>query len=143
MLDFHGGPNHIGRKDISAPLLVDASTQSVYVQSMYYYLGHLSRFVPPGWRRVDTSSSAGVAATNAEFNLAKLHIEQSLPSPPPNMPPAMDFIVAVAFASPEGTMGAVVALNVLQRPFELRVEDAALGSFTFTLPPRSVATFTY
>ncbi len=143
MLDYRGGPNHINRSDISAPLLVDASTQSVYVQSMYYYMGHLSRFVPPGWRRVDTSGSAGVAASNAQFNLAKLHIEQNLPNAPAEKPAPADFTVAAAFASPDGAQGAVVALNVLQRPFELRVVDAALGAFAFTLPPRSVATFVY
>jgi glucosylceramidase len=143
MLDFYGGPNHLNRSDISAPLLVDAATQSIYVQSMYYYVGHLSRFVPPGWRRVDTAASEHVAASNAEFNLVKLHIEQNLPSPPADKPAAVDFVVAAAFASPDGARGAVVALNVLQRPFALRVEDAARGAFAFALPPRSVATFVY
>jgi len=92
---------------------------------------------------VDTSGSAGVAASNAQFNLAKLHIEQNLPNAPAEKPAPADFTVAAAFASPDGAQGAVVALNVLQRPFELRVVDAALGAFAFTLPPRSVATFVY
>ena len=143
LLDYRGGPNHINRSDISAPLLVDAATQSIYVQSMYYYIGHVSRFVPPGWRRVDTSGSENVAASNAQFNLAKAHIEQNLPDPPASKPAAMDFCVAAAFASPDGARGAVVALNVLERPFSVRVVDAALGSFSYTLPPRSVATFVY
>jgi glucosylceramidase len=143
LLDYAGGPNHINRSDISAPLLVDAATQSIYVQSMYYYVGHLSRFVPPGWRRVDTIHSTGVASNDTQFNLLKLHVEQNLPLPPPNKPAEADFIVAAAFASPDGLQGAVVALNVLQRPFRLRVEDAALGAFLFTLPPRSVVTFAF
>jgi glucosylceramidase len=143
MLDYTGGPNHINRSDISAPLLVDADTNSVFVQSMYYYIGHLSRFVPPGWLRVDSSSSVGVAATPADYNLVKLHVEQNLPNPPPHPPPTVDLVVAAAFASPDGANGAVVVLNVLQRTFAITVEDATLGEFDYTLPPRSVVTFSF
>ncbi len=32
-LDYTGGPNHINRSDISAPILVDATTNSLYVQA--------------------------------------------------------------------------------------------------------------
>lgn len=143
LLDYHGGPNHINRSDISAPILVDTSTQSVYVQAMYYYIGHLSRFVAPGWTRVDTSRSTGVATAADDFNLAKLHIEQNLPDAPSNKPPALTFCVAAAFASPDGTAGALVALNVLEREFTVTVTDDAFGSFNYTLPPRSAVTFVY
>lgn len=142
LLNYDGGPNHINRSDISAPLLVDTVTQSVYVQSMFYYIGHLSRFVAPGWTRVDTSQSTGVAIAPADFNLVKLHIEQSLPNAPATKPPALDFCVAAAFASPDGAT-ALVVLNVLQREFTISVTDAAHGSFNYTLPGRSAVTFVY
>ena len=144
LLDYRGGPNHIGRSDISAPILVDAATNSLYVQSMYYYIGQLSRFVPPGWARVGfAAASAGLAATSDQFNALKLHVEQNLPNPPASKPPAVQLCAAAAFASPSGQQGAVVVLNVLPRPFTVRVEDAALGAFNATLPPRSAMTFVW
>ena len=142
LLSYQGGPNHIGRQDISAPILADAATGSLYVQSPYYYIGHLSRFVPPGWVRVD-AASPGIAATPAQFNALKLHVEQNLPGAPASKPPAARQCVAAAFASPDGTQGAVVVLNVLDRDFSVQVRDEALGAFAATLPPRSAMTFVW
>jgi len=51
LLDDQGGPNHVGNF-CSAPILVDASTDAYSLQSSYFYLGHFSRFVKPGARRV-------------------------------------------------------------------------------------------
>ena len=33
VLDYHGGPNHVNRSDIGAPILVDAASDSYYVQA--------------------------------------------------------------------------------------------------------------
>jgi glucosylceramidase len=51
VLDHQGGPNHVGNF-CSAPILVDASSDAIWLQSSYYYLGHFARFVKPGARRV-------------------------------------------------------------------------------------------
>ena len=51
LLDERGGPNHVGNF-CSAPVLADASTDSLLHQSSFYYLGHFARFVQPGARRV-------------------------------------------------------------------------------------------
>jgi glucosylceramidase len=51
VLDETGGPNHVGNL-CSAPLMVDRSVPALMVQSSYHYLGHFSRFVQPGARRV-------------------------------------------------------------------------------------------
>ena len=51
LLDEKGGPNHVGNF-CSAPVLADASTDSLLHQSSFYYLGHFARFVQPGARRV-------------------------------------------------------------------------------------------
>jgi glucosylceramidase len=51
LLDYEGGPNHAGNF-CSAPILVDAGTNTVSLQSSYFYLGHFARFVKPGARRV-------------------------------------------------------------------------------------------
>ena len=52
MLNYDGGPNHVNRSDIGSPVLVDAGSDSVYLQAPYYAMAHVSRFVPPGSVRV-------------------------------------------------------------------------------------------
>jgi glucosylceramidase len=139
-LSYNGGPNHINRSDISAPILVDTETNSLYVQSMYYYIGSLSRFVPPGWHMVSVSGT-GLAVTPSDYNSVKNHIRQNLPNPP--APPAWVPLVAAAFSSPDLTQGTLVVMNVLSQPTKLVVADTTLGSFNYTLPSRSVVTFTF
>jgi len=51
VLDTQGGPNNVGNF-CSAPILVDAAADALERQSSYFYLGHFSRFVAPGARRV-------------------------------------------------------------------------------------------
>ena len=113
ILDYEGGPNHINRSDISAPILVDTGTNSLYLQSMYYYIGHLSRFVPPGWLRMH-SSGTNLASNNTQYNALKEHLMQNLPNPPSNKPSVVTLCVASAFVSPDSTFGARrVRLNAL------------------------------
>ena len=56
VLDETGGPNHVGNL-CSAPILVDTHNDRLLLQSSYYYIGHFSRFVRPGARRVLCSSA--------------------------------------------------------------------------------------
>ena len=51
LLDGQGGPNHVGNF-CSAPILADASSDSFSLQSSYFYIGHITRFVKPGAQRV-------------------------------------------------------------------------------------------
>lgn len=55
LLDFQGGPNHVGNF-CSAPIMADAATDQLLYQSSYYYLGHFSRFIRPGARRLVVAS---------------------------------------------------------------------------------------
>jgi glucosylceramidase len=50
-LDAKGGPNH-ANNFCDAPILVDPETGEIRYQSSYYYLGHFSRFIRPGSRRL-------------------------------------------------------------------------------------------
>lgn len=50
-LDENGGPNHVGNY-CDAPVIVDTRTGQAAFQSSYYYIGHFSRFVRPGARRI-------------------------------------------------------------------------------------------
>jgi glucosylceramidase len=63
LLDERGGPNHVGNF-CSAPILADRAQGSLMHQSAYWVLGHFSRFIRPGARRVLCASSrADIEAT--------------------------------------------------------------------------------
>jgi len=51
LLDETGGPNHVNNL-CSAPIIADTKNDKVLFQSSYYYIGHFSRFVHPGARRI-------------------------------------------------------------------------------------------
>jgi glucosylceramidase len=56
LLDEHGGPNHVGNY-CYAPLHADSKTGSLIYTNSYYYLGHFSKFILPGAKRVATASN--------------------------------------------------------------------------------------
>jgi len=47
LLNQNGGPNHVGN-DCDATILVNTSSNELYIHPQYWYLGHFSRFVPAG-----------------------------------------------------------------------------------------------
>ncbi len=63
MLDERGGPNHVGNFCYAA-LHADAKTHALHWTDIYDYMGHFSKFIRPGARRVAaTSSRAALKAT--------------------------------------------------------------------------------
>lgn len=54
-LDLKGGPNWANNL-VDAPIIVNPETGEFYKQPMYYALGHVSRFLPPGSVRVALES---------------------------------------------------------------------------------------
>jgi glucosylceramidase len=50
-LNLDGGPNHVNNL-CSAPILIDTQHDSFEHQSSYFYIGHFSRFIKPGARRI-------------------------------------------------------------------------------------------
>ena len=55
LLDERGGPNHVDNY-CDAPIMYDTQTGRMNVRLPFYYLGHVSRFVMPGARRILSSS---------------------------------------------------------------------------------------
>lgn len=51
VLDEKGGPNHVGNF-CDAPVMCDVSKGTIHVNLSHAYIGHFSRFVKPGARRV-------------------------------------------------------------------------------------------
>ena len=56
LLDENGGPNHV-ENFCFAPIHADVITDSLIYTPSYYYLGHFSKFITPGAKRISTSSS--------------------------------------------------------------------------------------
>ncbi|XP_071656506.1 lysosomal acid glucosylceramidase-like isoform X2 [Patagioenas fasciata] len=54
-LDLQGGPNWV-KNYVDSPVIVDSSKDVFYKQPMFYHLGHFSKFIPEGSRRVGLRS---------------------------------------------------------------------------------------
>lgn len=57
VLDAQGGPNHVGNF-CDAPIIADAAADTLHYQSSYYYLGHFSRYIRPGARRIKSDAGS-------------------------------------------------------------------------------------
>ena len=56
LLDHTGGPNHVGNFCF-APIHADTRTNELIYTPSYYYIGHFSKFIRPGAKRVSTTCS--------------------------------------------------------------------------------------
>lgn len=56
LLDETGGPNHVGNFCF-APIIADTKAGKLIYTNAYYYIGHFSKFVRPGARRVATTTN--------------------------------------------------------------------------------------
>ena len=56
LLDEKGGPNHVGNFCF-APIIADTRDGSLHYTNCYYYIGHFSKFIRPGARRVATTTN--------------------------------------------------------------------------------------
>ncbi|MGD9909208.1 MAG: glycoside hydrolase family 30 beta sandwich domain-containing protein [Candidatus Izemoplasmatales bacterium] len=53
-LDETGGPNHVNNL-CDAPILIDIFPERLILESSYYYIGQISKYVKPGSYRIETS----------------------------------------------------------------------------------------
>jgi glucosylceramidase len=67
LVDQTGGPNHVGNFCF-APVDGDTQTGKVTYMNSFYYLGHFSKFVRPGARRIISSSTEADLQTTAFVN---------------------------------------------------------------------------
>jgi len=56
LLDENGGPNHVGNFCF-APIHADLQTGELIKTPSYYYIGHFSKFIQPGAKRISTATS--------------------------------------------------------------------------------------
>ena len=67
VLDERGGPNHVNNF-CSAPIIADTQVGKILYQSSYYYIGHFSRFIRPGARRVVCAKTLDAIESTAFVN---------------------------------------------------------------------------
>jgi glucosylceramidase len=67
LLDETGGPNHAGNFCF-APVHADTRSGNLIYTNAYYYLGHFSKFVRPGAKRISSSSNRDKLQTTAFIN---------------------------------------------------------------------------
>ena len=67
LLDEEGGPNHV-KNFCFAPIHGDTKTGELHYMNSYYYIGHFSKFVRPGAKRIISSSTTDKLITTAFVN---------------------------------------------------------------------------
>jgi glucosylceramidase len=67
LLDERGGPNHVGNFCF-APIHADTKTGELIYTNSYYYIGHFSKFVRPGARRIASAPSRSALLSTAFVN---------------------------------------------------------------------------
>jgi glucosylceramidase len=80
LLDERGGPNHVGNFCM-APIICDTKTGELTYMNSYYYLGHFSKFIRPGAKRIVCSSNddnlLATAVRNPDGKVAVVVMNQS------------------------------------------------------------------
>jgi len=67
LLDEKGGPNHI-KNYCFAPVHYNTKTKELIYTNSFYYIGHFSKFIKPGAKRITASSSRSFIITTAFQN---------------------------------------------------------------------------
>jgi glucosylceramidase len=67
LLDETGGPNHV-QNFCFAPVHADTKTYQIRYTNSYYYIGHFSKFIQPGARRIVSSASRSQLLTTSFIN---------------------------------------------------------------------------
>jgi glucosylceramidase len=80
LLDENGGPNHV-QNYCFAPIHADTKTGKIFYMNAYYYIGHFSKFIRPGAKRIISSSSRSplmsTAFRNRDGSIAVVVMNQS------------------------------------------------------------------
>jgi glucosylceramidase len=67
LLDENGGPNHVGNFCF-APVHANTKTSELTYTNSFYYIGHFSKFVRPGAKRIASSPSRSQLLSTAFIN---------------------------------------------------------------------------
>lgn len=80
VLNEEGGPNHVGNY-CDAPIIADTEKDKLHYNSSYYYIGHFSKYIKPGARRIAWSSELDdleiTAFKNPDGNIALIVMNET------------------------------------------------------------------
>lgn len=62
LLDENGGPNHVSNF-CDAPIMADTKNDKIYIHDSYYYIGHFSKFIKKGAKRIGSSKWSDILDT--------------------------------------------------------------------------------
>ena len=68
LLNEYGGPNHVGNFCF-APVHGDTNTGKLMFTNSYYYIGHFSKFIRPGAKRISSGTTSNKISTTAFMNI--------------------------------------------------------------------------
>lgn len=157
LLDENGGPNHV-HNFCDAPLLVDTRVAGgeLHYHPQYYYLGHFSKFLVPGSKRlrvdvmdsVDyarktrpsnySSSSSAVEVTSAYFDSQGSSDCRGWPVY--GQCPG-DSLKVTTFLRPDNKI-AIIVMNCAEISKTIGIDIDGVGTFfNPVVPPRSIQTY--
>jgi glucosylceramidase len=67
LLDETGGPNHV-QNFCFAPVHADTKTGNLIYMNAFYYIGHFSKFIHPGAKRITSAPSRSQLLSTAYLN---------------------------------------------------------------------------
>ncbi|MCA1032551.1 glucosylceramidase [Bacillus timonensis] len=67
VLNEEGGPNHV-RNLCDAPIIADTKTNELHYNSSFYYIGHFSKYVRPGAKRIKVETTNSELQTSGFLN---------------------------------------------------------------------------
>jgi len=123
VLNMKGGPNHVNNF-CDAPILADEKTGETHYQSSYYYIGHFSRYIKPGARRLSVIHDNGWIPASISGR-------------------GENFLESVAFENPDGTIVFVITNRTeADLTFHFRMSDWKEPKI-YTISPRSIQTYIF
>ncbi|CAK1541495.1 unnamed protein product [Leptosia nina] len=96
ILDLQGGPNW-SENYVDSPTIVNATSGEFYKQPMFYVMGHFSKWVPRGSKRISTVRRSPVKYTPDKNNIYD------------KSPERKDIYDHVAFLTPKNTIVVIIA----------------------------------
>uniref|UniRef100_A0A1B6LQ32 Glucosylceramidase n=2 Tax=Graphocephala atropunctata TaxID=36148 RepID=A0A1B6LQ32_9HEMI len=165
-LDTSGGP--FLQLAIDAAIIVNETSGEFYKNPMFYALGHFSKFIPPGSRRVDVQSSLNNGSDSREqlgekaASLLLQRFSQSTvaadpgrqedlpaatPTTLPTFPPTPELklpktVICLATANSDNS-STVVVFNSKDEAVNVTVVDVLVGNISTTVAAQSINTFIY
>lgn len=125
LLDSNGGPNHVDNV-CDATMMVNRITRSLYIHPQYYFMGHFSKFITRGSKRLGSVNTiGGYTGPNRDYGTCNDD----------------DGLQTTGFLRPDGFI-ALVVLNCrkTEARFKIREGDRAL---TMCIPAHAIQTYVF